>query len=723
MFLCSNRDFKSTFPLFFFQSADLQSETATISEDVATATITEDVDDIESIVPSVGQMMDMFGLTPLPTTDKQQQMPPRAKSSQKINITQSSTSKSIAELSQALNQPTGTQFFDELDDDDKDEDDDPIPAGQQLPDEQPVANVEAPPIVFLLTKTFANMVEFENFLDKDKWKRSRRETLNKGIKTYYRCGATKRRGRQCAAGAYTLHDFEPNNTQVRWYEKNQLHDHENHENLRTTVPEAVKTEILDLKAKGNTPKAILFKLQKRTDIEVPSKSQIENVIDVQKKKNVGLATTTMNDLLEFYENNKNIPEDDDTAFVANFERSERGSKEKWFRFYMTTKRLLKNAKNGKIIHADGTYKVTIQNYNLLVVGTTDAKQSFHLAGLTISTHERAEDYRFVFNTLKDVMQKVTEITIIPRALVADAAPAIHKGFLESLGIFIVIMCWFHVTLNVRKQKFNSSQNCDLILDDLRAVHYLYTPELFAIGMKLFNGKWMTAEAQFVRYFNSSFVERNTNWFHGVAHRVPKTNNALESFNGSLKKHQTFWLQKNLSEFKHRALEIVSERSYEYVRKKDPKAPFTEHVPVIEGTKARGLKLARSSNEFQYEIVDEGYVNYYCFSEQLKKPIITFEDLANFKAMDWSAFTDFDKFIEAANSIRMITFSQDPKEWTNARCTCQSYMDDFMCKHILAIAFRLKIIQPVETDEDDVPLKPNKKRGRPKKVPKGLAKST
>lgn len=101
MFLCSNRDFKSTFPLFFFQSADLQSETATISEDVATATITEDVDDIESIVPSVGQMMDMFDLTPLPTTDKQQQMPPRAKSSQKINITQSSTSKSIAELSQA----------------------------------------------------------------------------------------------------------------------------------------------------------------------------------------------------------------------------------------------------------------------------------------------------------------------------------------------------------------------------------------------------------------------------------------------------------------------------------------------------------------------------------------------------------------------------------------------------------------------------------------------
>lgn len=89
------------FHCFFFQSADLQSETATISEDVATATITEDVDDIESIVPSVGQMMDMLYLTPLPTTDKQQQMPPRAKSSQKINITQSSTSKSIAELSQA----------------------------------------------------------------------------------------------------------------------------------------------------------------------------------------------------------------------------------------------------------------------------------------------------------------------------------------------------------------------------------------------------------------------------------------------------------------------------------------------------------------------------------------------------------------------------------------------------------------------------------------------
>lgn len=71
---------------------------------------------------------------------------------------------------------------------------------------------------------------------------------------------------------------------------------------------------------------------------------------------------------------------------------------------------------------------------------------------------------------------------------------------------------------------------------------------------------------------------------------------------------------------------------------------------------RGLKLAKSSNQFQFDTLDDGGINYFCFSTKLKKTGITRNDVDNFHAMDWNAFTEFEAFIEAANSIRTMTFS-------------------------------------------------------------------
>lgn len=570
----------------------------------------------------------MFGLEPVASSDQNttEIVHKAPKPKVIVNVDKNMTSQSFIEMSQSsLNQPTGTLNEEGLLNDAENEElaEEPNPPDQPNVDDAENVGVgdQLPQIdvVWLLKNTFNNLNEFNKFIDEPKiWKKHRTEKLNKGIKTTFRCGATKRRGRQCAAGGYSIYDFEPNNEQVRWFEKNLDHDHENHPNIRSSVSDAVKEEIISLKSKGETPKGILFKLQQRTDIVVPSKSQIDNVIDMHKKKNIGQAKTTMNELIKFYEDHREIPEDDDTPFIASFERSAKGQIEKWFRFFVTTKRLLKNGSMGDIICADGTYKTTIQKYPIIVVGTVDMAQSFHLTGLTISTHERAEDFRFVFDTLKETMQRVTGKTINPKLLIADAAPAIHKGFKDSFLVELIIMCWFHVTLNVNKQKFQSTANNEAIMNDLRAVHYLCTEELFEVGIKLFNAKWMPTESLFVKYFQGSFVDRNRNWFHGAAHRVPSTNNACESFNGSMKIHQTHFLQKNLSEFKEHALQIVQQRSAEYVRVKDPKPFFVEQVPIAEDVKVRGLLLAKANNQFHYKkAIDETTIEYYCHSTSLK----------------------------------------------------------------------------------------------------------
>lgn len=66
----------------------------------------------------------------------------------------------------------------------------------------------------------------------------------------------------------------------------------------------------------------------------------------------------------------------------------------------------------------------------------------------------------------------------------------------------------------------------------------------------------------------------------------------------------------------------------------------------------------------------------------------------------------------------ITISKEESMWTDAKCTCPYYAKAFMCKHIIALAIRMEILQEEMPDPDSRVLKPNKKNGRPKNTPKG-----
>lgn len=99
--------------------------------------------------------------------------------------------------------------------------------------------------------------------------------------------------------------------------------------------------------------------------------------------------------------------------------------------------------------------------------------------------------------------------------------------------------------------------------------------------------------------------------------------------------------------------------------------------------------------------------------------ITDDDVDKFLNIDWkNGFDSFDEFYKDASDIYCVTFEQDTSKWKNATCTCVANSKCFMCKHILAQCFRLKIIK-MKTDEDEY-LSPNTKKGRHKKAVKGLA---
>lgn len=66
----------------------------------------------------------------------------------------------------------------------------------------------------------------------------------------------------------------------------------------------------------------------------------------------------------------------------------------------------------------------------------------------------------------------------------------------------------------------------------------------------------------------------------------------------------------------------------------------------------------------------------------------------------------------------MVFENDPLKWKQSKCSCKKNKKSFMCIHVIAAAIDLDIL---EADDGNVPIQANRSRGRPKKVPKGLAK--
>lgn len=213
---------------------------------------------------------------------------------------------------------------------------------------------------------------------------------------------------------------------------------------------------------------------------------MQTVIAEHRRKNFGSAKADIKGFEDFYEKKKAIPDDEDQAFVVNFERSAVGEKDKWIRMFVSTKRLLKMSLDATCLHADGTYKTNGQNYLLIVIVSTDKARHFHLVGLVLTKRETSDDYHFAFESMKKGMMAVSERSIRPAALISDAAPAIFNGYKKSFKHKTVnVMCWYHVMYNVRKYKFNSQINRSKVKEELNKLHLIHDENFFDEATKLF----------------------------------------------------------------------------------------------------------------------------------------------------------------------------------------------------------------------------------------------
>lgn len=513
------------------------------------------------------------------------------------------------------------------------------------------------------------------------------------------------------------------------YRKNTAHTHDKTGNLVVRVTEAVKQQIIEQYKNGRKPKKFFYMLLNDPNIpkeDTPTHKQVSNVINAYKKSNYGDTPITMPQLTNFVSQHQDMPDDVDEAFIVSFEKSPPNVKEdKYFRFFISTRRLLSMVATATIVHSDATHKVTTELLPLIAVGVTDGNAKFHLSGITIASRGATDDYALTFNALKAGVNMVTrgEHNIQPKVLVSDGDASIHNGFKfafyngggdddDAEYEYLIIMCYFHVTLNIQsKYKFVIKSNKSRFLDDIRILHLCNREKKFDVGCTLFVKKWKPIEPEATRLVNKSFFKKNKNWYIGCGFRIPKHNNNMESFNSTMKRCQLEHQRQPLKQFLSTALTIVRQRPKEY---RKGKAPFQSELVISKELMERGRAL--KSNFVNRNEKPNGEIDFYTFRSDMEKKI-TMSDVVN--RWNYWEYANFEEFKAAVFDIWKITFPKDSAQWQQSTCTCPAFDKDFMCKHIIHITDNLDLLASITVEDYyDEPLFASK-RGRPKRTTKAL----
>lgn len=95
-------------------------------------------------------------------------------------------------------------------------------------------------------------------------------------------------------------------------------------------------------------------------------------------------------------------------------------------------------------------------------------------------------------------------------------------------------------------------------------------------------------------------------------------------------------------------------------------------------------------------------------------MVAARDLTVVPASRKKAFKSFEEFTKHNFSFWCVHLS----DWKTGDCSCPIFLKEFVCKHVLGLAIRLKLVE-VPVSAKGVALGQKPKRGRPKKARKAL----
>lgn len=564
---------------------------------------------------------------------------------------------------------------------------------------------------YTFDSTFASKGEAENVIkSENRWSYYYANKSAAGMRITYRCNSMKFRGKQCSAGVYLLLDSSSNSVHLFRCDAHTHNDEDFEENRRNNISSEMEKKIREMHDIRMKPKAILYNLALNGFV-VPAKSKLITLLSKLRKEKYGSEKLNFGSLEKWLSECSEVPTSENEPYIVNFEIviDEKDETNSVFRFFVSTKLLLRTALLTNKLHTDATYKLVWQGFPVLLVGTTDSNKKFHPIAVCVTTNEKTIDFEFLFRTLKEAVQKEFNMELLPVYLICDAANAIRNGFLKVFGRGKIVICWAHVRRNSvkhsssylrdSKQKFEFSA-------DLDSLQTSSSPAIFEKASKLFIAKWKLVSPQLVEYFEKEWLNQNSSWYEGFAKLTPSTNNALEAFNRLIKDEHTLRERLDISQFRVVLFDMVRKWSDEYHKNLNVINSGAPHIDLKWWT--LGYQFARSNISIPSSKRGKRVTYQIVTTEQI--------DNSNGTVDSWTHFDDFKQSLKTAQTRFDFPVTED--NWRLGECNCVNYFKHFVCEHIIGIALRLKCTQ-APTEAKTIPIGQKRKRGRPAKAKPAL----
>lgn len=151
--------------------------------------------------------------------------------------------------------------------------------------------------------------------------------------------------------------------------------------------------------------------------------------------------------------NDQLADDEPFFFNLNFNDSNElilgDGKSEPLHIMITSKSLINYLKERGVGHIDATYKIMTTGYSLVIYGVTDIRGHLHPVAFMITSKEQEEDFTYFYSGLQDLCQNMN-LDYKPRFIMQDHCYASLNAAKNVYPSATVLMCYFHVKLNIRK---------------------------------------------------------------------------------------------------------------------------------------------------------------------------------------------------------------------------------------------------------------------------------
>lgn len=528
--------------------------------------------------------------------------------------------------------------------------------------------------------TFDTEDQWKAYAKEENFSINRTELRATKIKhTYLRCKMVKKCGPKCDAQLAVRHYVATGKYLIQTNNlKHTCEDIGNKmtKNLREDCDKMRKIDI--------APRQACHFLQEKYGQDAISMKQlygINKTLDANNKRRF----TTLGEVIDFLEAKKNYATDDD-PFVLGIKHSDIGADETKLQFVVSTRRLLETAKRFQILACDATYKTNAHGYPLMILGGLDANQKLHVLAYCVSTHERTENYQFLFECVASSIWQEHQQEFSPRVLVADGAIAIANGFREAFpnSHTRIVMCYFHVKYAIKKHF--RGVNAEAIFCDIDMIRNSPTQRIFERAVELFEDKWKEVEPGFCTYFVRNWVRMRSGWYEGFEPGCASTNNAVEGFNGTLKQHYTYHKLLQIGVLFNSLGRVLRDKSKVYEQLEMVQFPTIETEAWIGAIKWAqvenlGTVLHSQTNRKAIHYVPSAEMR--AGGHTLTRPFIH-----EYEHLVAEQLADVIKLIESVYRVE-INFEM----WQNSKCSCPKFCRKGICKHILGMAIKLDLVTP------------------------------